>query len=440
MRRLAAVLSGIPLFLAIHCKPWGMIPVGVSIASLATVLLFAALCFLRAKQRLESVRSAFSALGNAALIAFLASAVLSGTVWIGLAFRMLPEEWKPWLLGVGVCVLLEAVVFWFGILTVYATSVQLGIGLRILGVAFGMIPVANLIVLILLIHTVDRELKVKAEKNAVNRARADLRVCATRYPILLVHGVFFRDSRYFNYWGRIPAELERNGAKIYYGNHQSALSVADSGEEIAARIREIIEETGCEKLHVIAHSKGGLDCRWALAHCNVAPYVASLTTINTPHRGCEFADYLLARAPEKMRNGVAAAYRRTLLCFGEENPDFLAAVGDLTAERCRVLDAEMPLPDDVICQSVGSVLSKATGGQFPLNFSYHLVKYFDGPNDGLVGESSLRWGNRYILLTTTAKRGISHGDVIDLNRKDLPDFDAREFYVQLVSELRENGG
>jgi triacylglycerol lipase len=30
------------------------------------------------------------------------------------------------------------------------------------------------------------------------------------------------------------------------------------------------------------------------------------------------------------------------------------------------------------------------------------------------------------------ERGISHGDVVDLNRENIPDFDVREFYVNLV--------
>ena len=33
----------------------------------------------------------------------------------------------------------------------------------------------------------------------------------------------------------------------------------------------------------------------------------------------------------------------------------------------------------------------------------------------------------------------SHGDMIDLNRENIRGFDVREFYVQLVSDLREKG-
>lgn len=43
------------------------------------------------------------------------------------------------------------------------------------------------------------------------------------------------------------------------------------------------------------------------------------------------------------------------------------------------------------------------------------------------------------MLTTKELRGISHGDMIDLNRENIRDFDVREFYVNLVNELKEKG-
>lgn len=94
---------------------------------------------------------------------------------------------------------------------------------------------------------------------------------------------------------------------------------------------------------------------------------------------------------------------------------------------------------EVFYQSVGSKLNVASGGRFPLNFSHHLVKYFDGPNDGLVAENSFPWGCDYTFLTTNTKRGISHGDMIDLNRENIDEFDVREFYVQLVNMLKVHG-
>ena len=79
------------------------------------------------------------------------------------------------------------------------------------------------------------------------------------------------------------------------------------------------------------------------------------------------------------------------------------------------------------------------GGRFPLNYSFHLVKYFDGPNDGLVGEGSFKWGENYVFLTPPGNRGISHGDMIDLNRENIPGFDVREFYIQVVNDLKNRG-
>ena len=56
---------------------------------------------------------------------------------------------------------------------------------------------------------------------SLDGVRAEKNVCSTKYPLLLVHGVGFRDFHYFNYWGRIPRALKKNGARVFYG-HQEA--------------------------------------------------------------------------------------------------------------------------------------------------------------------------------------------------------------------------
>lgn len=344
-----------------------------------------------------------------------------------------------WIAATLFAILMEALVFWNGIIRVYSSSVQLGIRIRAVGILCGMIPVAHLVALGVIIRTVSREVSFENEKILLNERRREERICATRYPILLVHGVFFRDFRYFNYWGRIPGELETNGARVFYGNHQSAASVSDSGREIADRILQIVKETDCEKVNIIAHSKGGLDARAALQLPGIAEHVASLTTVSTPHRGCEFADYLLTRIPPKQQAAVARAYNAALRRLGDQTPDFLGAVKDLTASACLEFNKKTPDIPGVCYHSIGSRLNRAAGGRFPLNFTYVLAKHFDGANDGLVGHRSFPWGTEYRLLTVDGTRGISHGDMIDLNRENLPEFDVREFYVQLVADLRKKG-
>ena len=360
--------------------------------------------------------------------------------WFGkLSLGNLFQEPGLWAINTLVIFLVELIVFWNGIIRIYITSEQLGIKLRVIGAVCGMIPIVHLVVLGILIYTVKKEVRQENDKLLLNRERELFQICRTRYPILMVHGVFFRDSNFFNYWGRIPKELEKNGAIIYYGNHQSAASVADSGQELAERIRQIVNETGCGKVNIIAHSKGGLDCRYAISKLGMDQYVASLTTINTPHRGCEFADYLLSKIPQKQQNFVATTYNNALRKFGDYNPDFLASVYDLTAAACWKRNEEVKDSPNVYYQSIGSKLNYASNGRFPLNFSYRLVQNFDGANDGLVGEKSFPWGQSFQFLTVSGKRGISHGDVIDLNRENFDGFDVREFYVQLVNGLKQRG-
>lgn len=344
-----------------------------------------------------------------------------------------------WIVGTLYCVLTEAVVFWNGIIKIYLSSNQLGVKWRVIGAVCGMIPVVHLVVLTKMLGIVKREVVFENEKLIRNEQRRCEQICKTKYPLVMVHGVFFRDFRYFNYWGRMPDELTRNGAVVYYGNQQSAASVEDCARELDKRIRQIAAETGCEKVNVIAHSKGGLDMRYALSHLGTAQFVASLTTINTPHRGCEFADYLLSKIPKAQQKAVADTYNAALRKFGDHNPDFMAAVTDLTAGACAKRNEETPDAPGVLYQSIGSKLNRASGGRFPLNFTYGLVKYFDGFNDGLVGEDSFPWGENYRFITTEGKRGISHGDMIDLNRENFEGFDVREFYVNLVCGLREKG-
>ncbi len=377
--------------------------------------------------------------GTVLLYSFYISIIFSTIYQVIFAFKSIPNDYMTLIWSAVVCIGVNFIIFWNGIICVYLTSAQLGMKWRVIGAVCGLIPIANLIVLFIILKTTTNECLFEIKKSQINKQRKYQKICATKYPILLVHGVFFRDFKFFNYWGRIPKELEANGATIFYGNHSSAASIANSAEELKVRIDEILNKTGAKKVNIIAHSKGGLDCRYAIAKLGIGKSVASLTTINTPHRGCLFADYLLTKIPDDVKNSIADTYNKALKKLGEKNPDFIAAVNDLTDSYCSELDAQMGTPKDIFCQSIGSILTKATSGQFPLNFSYHLVKYFDGQNDGLVSENSFKWGEKYTLLKANGKRGISHGDMIDLNRENIAEFDVREFYVNLVSDLKNRG-
>ena len=156
--------------------------------------------------------------GVIALKIFLITVTILTVGGIISAFLMIPDRWLTWLLWILCLSLAEFVLFWIGIISVYCTSVQLGIKIRVLGAVLGMIPILNLIFLIKIIRTTSMEVEFEKKKIQVNAARKEEKICETKYPVLLVHGVFFRDYKFPNYWGRIPKELELNGAEVYFGN------------------------------------------------------------------------------------------------------------------------------------------------------------------------------------------------------------------------------
>lgn len=326
-----------------------------------------------------------------------------------------------------------------GIIHVYSTSIQLGVKKRVVYALLWWLPIANLFFWNEIYTSARDEYQFEREKCLLNDSRSDQQICKTKYPLLLVHGVFFRDSNYLNYWGRVPNELENNGATIFYGEQESAASVGTCGQQLSQKIQGIVSATGCKKVNIIAHSKGGLDARHAITHEGAAPYVASLTTINTPHQGCDFVDFLLEKAPEGMVNGIANTYNQTLEKLGDKSPDFITAVQELTGQNSFAFNQTTPNVDTVYYQSVGSIIKKAKGKKFPLRFSYLFVKNFDRLNDGLVALDSMEWGQSFTPIILKDKNGISHADMIDLYRENIDGFDVREFYVSIVHRLKEQG-
>ncbi len=374
------------------------------------------------------------------LYIFEASLVLSLLIHAVLAFIYLPTGYIDFLFSMIYGTVCLALVFWVGIISVYLTSSEMGMKLRITGLLYGLVPVLNIIMLIKISKTVAAEIDSEIEREENDFKRHRLKLCKTKYPIVLVHGFFFRDFKYFNYWGRIPRVLKNNGATIYYGNHSSALAVKDSARELEKRIFEILKETGAEKVNVIAHSKGGLDTRYAISKLGMGQYIASLITVNTPHRGVPYADALLEVMPDKYKEVISGTYNKAYKKLGDANPDFLAAVDDLTEEKCQKFNEENPdFPKDIYVKSIGSIMNSASDGPFPLNFTYHFADKYGGRNDGLVAENSFKFGDNYTLIETEGERGVSHADIIDLTRTNLKGFDVREFYVELVNDLKEKG-
>ena len=98
---------------------------------------------------------------------------------------------------------------------------------------------------------------------------------ATRYPIVLVHGLFgFDTAAGVDYWYRIPEELRQGGAQVYVAQVSAAEDTAVRGEQLARQVETILASTGADRVNLIGHSHGGPTTRYV---ASVYPgYVASV--------------------------------------------------------------------------------------------------------------------------------------------------------------------
>jgi triacylglycerol lipase len=136
---------------------------------------------------------------------------------------------------------------------------------------------------------------------------------------------------------------------------------------------------------------------------------------------------------------VNKKYETLFTIFGDEHPDFLEGLAGITDTVCAELNEIMPDDPSVYYQSVGAKMKSRRSAIFPLSLGYSIIKPEEGENDGLVAVDSMAWGNYLGTVSPAGKQGISHGDMVDLTRKNIEGFDVCEFYVDLISKLRENG-
>lgn len=264
-----------------------------------------------------------------------------------------------------------------------------------------------------------------------------------KYPVLLVHGMGFRDNNLIGYWGRIPKALKLAGCDVHWGNQDSNADIETNAEHLARRIDQIIAETGAEKINIIAHSKGGLDCRYALSNLGAGGKVASLTTISTPHHGSKTMD-LLMKFPEPLIRFVGFCTDCWFRLLGDKKPNSYKVFRSFTTEYAKKFNADTPNCDGVMYQSYAFVMKTPFSDIF-LWLPNLIIGMIEGENDGLLTPEAVKWGKFHGVYRGTGRRGISHCDEVDMRRRPLSKTpgngisDIVDFYTEVVSELAEHG-
>ena len=265
-------------------------------------------------------------------------------------------------------------------------------------------------------------------------------ICKTKYPIILVHGIGYNDIDYPDYWGRIPDALRDNGAVVYFGNQDGFGTVQRNAGQLIAGLKMLQDEFGYEKFNLIAHSKGGIDARYMISCLGGDIMTASLTTIATPHHGIRTMDIIKKEDPLRY-SSLISIFSAMLLIDGGDKPESPAVYDQLTYDYMTVFNGCVPDCPNVYYQSYACDM-KGRYADPALYMFYKRVKEYEGDNDGLVSVRSARWGNFRGVYSGPEGKGVSHPAACDgrikiTEKRKLGNI--CEFYLQMVSELREMG-
>ncbi|CAG8509973.1 14620_t:CDS:10 [Ambispora leptoticha] len=118
-----------------------------------------------------------------------------------------------------------------------------------------------------------------------------------RLPIVLCHGLFGFDKLgptslpqlQIHYWGGVQEALQKIGAQVVVTKVPRTGGIRTRAQELHRILETNLAGTD---VNLLAHSMGGLDCRYLIAHLPTEKCtVRSLTTVATPHRGSPFMDW-----------------------------------------------------------------------------------------------------------------------------------------------------
>jgi len=230
---------------------------------------------------------------------------------------------------------------------------------------------------------------------------------------VLVHGILgFDDTNglangLVKYWGGLDGYLRSQGAKVATPGSSAANSLATR----ASQVKSFLEGTssnpgwrianGCAKVHLIGHSQGGLVSRYLVKQLGYASKVASVTSVNTPHRGSPVADVVFAVIPNWLEPfvGIVLDTLARLIYRDGRPQDVLAMGGSLTVSYLNTFNSSTPNVSGLKYFSYGSTMAWADIIQHPIMGILYPATWAGGiaygqgsANDGIVPSSSQKWG------------------------------------------------
>ena len=233
----------------------------------------------------------------------------------------------------------------------------------------------------------------------------------TRYPIVLVHGLFgFDEVLGVEYFYRIPETLARSGADVHTVQVSAGNSHEVRGEQLLEQVEEILAITGAERVNLLGHSQGSPTARYVASVRE--DLVASVTSIGGVNHGAPLADALLDEDGNVVQPigaiGDGAVELIDFISGGGNPQDIEAALQSLSTEGSKAFNEKHPegVPEEFCGQGepVGesgihyyswtgtSIFTNALDISDPILAGASIAFEDDKPNDGLVGRCSARLG------------------------------------------------
>jgi triacylglycerol lipase len=219
------------------------------------------------------------------------------------------------------------------------------------------------------------------------------------YPIILAHGItrpdylidfivrklklydFSRVYDKFHYFRGIASYLKQHGFEVYHASVSFAADVETRAEDLTQEVQKVLANTGHEKVHLIAHSMGGLDARHMIVNHGMAEKVATLTTLGTPHLGSSVADWFMESGPV---NKIISTLGKVINLEGFKS---------LTTAACRLFNdfARGAEASNAVIYQVYASSQKRALTFLPFQKTWQITFDQEGDNDGLVSVKSQKW-------------------------------------------------
>lgn len=256
---------------------------------------------------------------------------------------------------------------------------------------------------------------------------------STKYPVLLVHGMMVKDFSLWPAFRGITDFLRKQNVTVYVSNQDGVGSVETNAAQLKQEIEEILEKENCNKVNIIAHSKGGVDSRYMISRLDMADRVASLTTLSTPHHGSGLSARLL-EMPAFWAKTIAFFTDTFYKILGDKQPNILLLGQELTGHAMERFNEAVPNMPAVYYQSYSST---APGKKAFLRYiPYRISRYCEQDDtDGMVAVKSSQWGNYRGSMGTE----LDHFKMVGVygTKKKLAGVGL--FYLHIIHELRDMG-